>query len=154
MFTSVMVVCTGNICRSPLAEAEFRRHLSSAQLTVCSSGLSAVVGAPAQEKVCALASKRGLDLSAHKGIQISENAALENDLILVMTNAHKDELERRFPSTKGRVFLLGQWGAGEIPDPYGGSEALYASVDRQIQQAVKQWLPRLGFDGKEHRQGV
>lgn len=147
MFSRIMTVCTGNICRSPLAEAEFRRHLP-AEFTVCSSGLSALVGAPAQETVCALASKRGSDLSAHKGTQISESAALENDLILVMTNAQKDELENRFPSAKGRVFLLGQWGAGEIPDPYGGSEALYASVDRQIQIAVEQWLPKLGIEEK------
>ena len=145
MFSRIMTVCTGNICRSPLAEAEFRRHLPVG-FTVFSSGLAAVVDSPAQETACAIASKRGLDLSGHKGTQISESAALENDLILVMTNAHKDELERRFPSTKGRVFLLGQWGAGEIPDPYGGSEALYASVDRQIQKAVKEWLPKLEIE--------
>ncbi len=145
MFSRIMTVCTGNICRSPLAEAEFRRHLP-AGFSVCSSGLAALVGAPAQETARKIASARGVELSGHKGAQISESAALENDLILVMTNAHKDELETRFPSSKGRVFLLGHWGAGEIPDPYGGSEALYASVDRQIQKAVKEWLSKLRIE--------
>jgi protein-tyrosine-phosphatase len=66
-----------------------------------------------------------------------------NDLILVMTSAHKDEIERTYSEAAGKVFLLGHWGAGEIPDPYYGPEALYFAVDRQIQEAVKEWLPRI-----------
>jgi protein-tyrosine phosphatase len=142
MLSRIMTVCTGNICRSPLAEAELRRKLPDG-FTVCSSGLSAVTGAPAQENVHKLASQRGLDLSGHKGTQITDRMVRDNDLILVMTNLHKIELEQRFPAAEGRVFLLGQWGAGEIPDPYGGGEGLYASVDLQIQKAVNQWLPKL-----------
>jgi protein-tyrosine phosphatase len=142
MFPRIMTVCTGNICRSPLAAAELRHHLP-ARFSVCSSGLAAVVGAPAQETVSRLAAMRGLDLSHHAGIQIDEGRALENDLILVMTASQKDELERRYPATRGRIFLLGHWGAGEIRDPCGGNETLYIAVDRQIQEAVMQWLPKL-----------
>jgi len=137
-----MTVCTGNICRSPLAEAELRQHLPE-KITVCSSGLHALVGAPAQETVLKLAGNRGLDLSGHRGAQITGRMALANDLILVMTNAQKAELEKRFPAARGRVFLLGQWGAGEVPDPYGGSETLYNAVDLQIQKAVRQWVKKI-----------
>jgi protein-tyrosine phosphatase len=142
MYSRIMTVCTGNICRSPLAEAELRHKLPDS-FTVCSSGLSAVTGAPAQETVRKLASLRGLDLSDHEGTQINNHLVRNNDLILVMTNLHKTELESRHPKAEGRVFLLGQWGAGEVPDPYGGSDALYASVDLQIQKAVEQWVSRL-----------
>jgi protein-tyrosine phosphatase len=142
MFTYIMTVCTGNICRSPLAEAELR-HCLPKEITICSSGLHAVVGAPAQETVQKLAERRGLDLSGHAGTQITESMVLENDLILVMTASHKEELEQQFPAARGRVFLIGEWGVGEIPDPYGCSEAIYASVDLQIQKAVEQWLPKL-----------
>lgn len=142
MFSRIMTVCTGNICRSPLAAAELRHRLP-AGFSVCSSGLAAVVGAPAQETVSRLAAMRGLDLGHHEGIRIDEGMALENDLILVMTASQKDELERRYPATKGRIFLLGHWGVGEIRDPYGGNETLYTAVDRQIQEAVMQWLPKL-----------
>jgi protein-tyrosine phosphatase len=138
----IMTVCTGNICRSPLAEAELRKHLPE-KITVCSSGLSAVVGAPASKTVQKLAQERGLDLSGHKGTQITEPMALKSNLILVMTCGHKKELLHRFPTTRGRVFLLGQWGTGEVPDPYGGSESLYKAVDLQIQKAVKQWIAKL-----------
>ena len=147
MFKKIMTVCTGNICRSPLAEAELRHHLPS-DFTICSSGLHAVVGAPAQETVSKLAKQRGLDLSNHKGTQITEELALGNDLILVMTPAHKQELETLFPAARGRVFLLGKWGVGEIQDPYGGTETLYASVDLMIQKAVKEWVAKLV---KSHR---
>lgn len=142
MFNRILTVCTGNICRSPLAEAELRHYLPP-EISVCSSGLHAVVDSPAQETVQKLAKKRGLDLSSHKGKQITERMALDNDLILVMTKAHKNELERLFPAVKGRVFLLGKWGVGEISDPYGKTEELYKSVDLQIQKAVKQWVGKI-----------
>ena len=142
MFSRIMAVCTGNICRSPLVAADLR-HLLPAGFSVCSSGLAAVVGAPAQETVSRLAAMRGLDLDHHEGIQIDEGMALGNDLILVMTASQKDEVERRYPATRGRVFLLGHWGTGEISDPFGGNETLYNAVDRQIQTAVRQWLPKL-----------
>ena len=142
MLSRIMTVCTGNICRSPLAEAELRQKLPS-NFIISSSGLYAVTGAPAQENVQKLASHRGLDISAHEGTQITDHMVRDNDLILVMTNLHKKELEQQFPEAEDRVFLLGQWGAGEIPDPYGGGKALYASVDLQIQKAVEQWVPKL-----------
>jgi protein-tyrosine phosphatase len=142
MFSRIMMVCTGNICRSPLAAAELRRHLP-AGFSVRSSGLAAIVGAPAQETVSRLAGMRGLNLGRHEAVQIDEAMALGNDLILVMTASQKDEVELHYPATRGRVFLLGHWGAGEIADPYGEHESLYISVDRQIQTAVQQWLPKL-----------
>lgn len=113
-----MTVCAGNICRSPLAAAEFRRHLP-AGFSVCSSGLAAVVGAPAHETVSSLAAMRGLDLGHHAGIQIDEGMALENDLILVMTTSQKNELEQRYLAVRGRVFLMGHWGGGRNPGSLG-----------------------------------
>lgn len=137
-----MTVCAGNICRSPLAAAELRCHLTAGFL-VCSSGLAAVVGAPAQEIISRLAALRGLNLGHHKAVQMDEVMALRNDLILVMTASQKDEVERRYPATRGRVFLLGHWGVGEIQDPFRGNESLYIAIDQKIQTAVQQWLPKL-----------
>jgi protein-tyrosine phosphatase len=141
-FFRIMTVCTGNICRSPLAAAYLSKHLPS-PFTISSSGLAAVEGASAQENIRKLALLQGLDISAHSGTQITERMALENDLLFVMTSSQKNELERRFPSVKGRAFLLGQWGTGEIPDPYGGVETDYVRADRQIRKAVAEWLPKL-----------
>jgi protein-tyrosine phosphatase len=146
---SILTVCTGNICRSPLAASELRLRLPG-EFKIKSSGLAAVVGAPAEETVFELAAKRGLDLSEHVGTQLDAKMVLENDLILVMTSAHKDEIEQTYSEARGKVFLLGHWGAGEVPDPYGGPEALYSAVDRQIQEAVKEWLPKLKKISKNH----
>jgi protein-tyrosine phosphatase len=105
--------------------------------------VAAVVGAPAEETALRVAKKRGLDLSGHAGSQMNDEMARNNDLILVMTSAHKQAVEETYPESRGKVFLLGHWGAGEVPDPYGGPESLYQAVDRQIQVAVKEWAPRL-----------
>jgi protein-tyrosine phosphatase len=142
MSFSILTVCTGNICRSPLAAFELRRQLPG-DFSIQSAGLAAVVGAPAEETVHRIAENRGLDLSDHVGTQLDDRMVRENDLILVMTSAHKDEIEQTYSEAMDKVFLLGHWGAGEVPDPYGGPEALYLAVDRQIQEAVRQWLPRL-----------
>jgi len=138
----IMTVCTGNICRSPLAAAYFRKALP-ARFTVASSGLAALEGVPAQETIQHLARLQGMNLSAHFGSQLTEQMALENDLLFVMTSSQKDELERRYPAAKGRTFLLGQWGVGEIPDPYGGKEKDYLIADSRIRQAVVEWLPKI-----------
>jgi len=142
MFSRIMTVCTGNICRSPLAEAELRHQLPP-EINVCSSGLNALVDAPAQETVQKIASRRGLDLSGHRGKQTTGEMVLNNDLILVMTKSQKYEIENHFPAARGRVFLLGEWGAGEIQDPYGKSEELYKAVALQIQESVKQWIEKI-----------
>lgn len=139
---NIMTVCTGNICRSPLAAAELRQKLSG-NFIIRSSGLAAVVGSPAEETASRIAKNRGLDLSEHVGTQMDDELARENDLILVMTHAHKEEIEQSYPEARGRVFLLGHWGAGEVPDPYGGPESLYQAVDRQVQEAVRQWVSKL-----------
>jgi protein-tyrosine phosphatase len=139
---SILTVCTGNICRSPLAASELRQHLPG-EFSIQSAGLAAVVGAPAEDTVFRIAGDRGLDMSGHVGTQLDDAMIRGNDLILVMTSAHKDEIERTYSEAAGKVFLLGHWGAGEIPDPYYGPEALYLAVDRQIQEAVKEWLPKI-----------
>ena len=125
-----------------MAAAYLRKALPD-KCTITSAGLAAVEGAPAQETIRQLAVLQGLDLASHEGTQLTESMALENDLLFVMTTSQKEELERRYPAARGRTFLLGQWGADEIPDPYGGEDKDYAASDRLIREAVGEWVPKI-----------
>ena len=100
----LLVVCEGNHCRSPIAEALFRRELG-ARAAVASAGLAALLGEPAHAEAQAWASAHGLDLSAHRGRAFTPDAALAADLILVMDARQKRACEHLVPSVRGRVFL-------------------------------------------------
>ena len=141
---SILVLCEGNHCRSPIAEALLRDALGPG-IEVESAGLDALVGEPADAEARKIAQANGLDLSAHRGRQWSDAMALRADLILVMDAQQKTRCEEILPSVRGRVFLLGHWLEGpqrEIPDPYLlGPEATRIAFDR-IHQSVAAWLPR------------
>ncbi|HEU4950949.1 MAG TPA: hypothetical protein VFT46_03315 [Holophagaceae bacterium] len=144
----ILVLCEGNHCRGPLAEALLRAALP-ARIQVASAGLAAMEGAPADPEAVRLGRAEGLDLSAHRGLQVTPDLALGAELVLVMDEAQKAWCEALFPSVRGRVFLLGHWRpaeAREIADPYRrGAEAFQAAWHR-IQLAVADWLPRLNSE--------
>lgn len=144
-FRNVLVLCEGNICRSPLAEALLREALGP-QVEVHSAGMGAMVGHPAHEETQAILREANLDGSAHRGRQFTPEIALKADLILVMDRAQKEACERIAPSARGRVFLLGHWLPSEeqeIPDPIRHGPAAHRAAHARIVRALKLWLPRL-----------
>ncbi len=153
----ILVLCEGNHCRSPLAEALLRNALGPT-IEVRSAGLGALVAQPAHEETRRLAAELGLDLEAHRGRQLSTALIREADLILVMDQAQKEACESLTPSARGRVFLLGHWlapkGQGtnarnieiegqEIADPIQGGPGAHRQACDHIQGAIQTWLPRL-----------
>jgi len=140
---SVLVVCVGNICRSPLAERALAQALPG--LTVRSAGLAAVVGAGADETALAVAAEAGVDLAGHVARQVTAEIAAGADLILVMEPAHRAEIARRYPQLSGRTLLFDHWtGARGIPDPYRKPETFHREVRDQILAAATAWTRRLG----------
>ncbi|WP_257314236.1 low molecular weight protein-tyrosine-phosphatase [Geothrix fuzhouensis] len=151
----ILVLCEGNHCRSPLAEALLRKAIGH-HIEVRSAGLRALVGEPAHEETRRLGAELGLDLEPHRGRQLSLDLILESDLILVMDQAQKQACEALVPSFRGRVFLLGHWlaPAGQAPtsaalagqaiaDPISGGPAAHWAACDHIQGAIQSWLPRL-----------
>ncbi len=151
-FRRILVLCEGNHCRSPLAEALLREALGPT-VEVHSAGLGALVNHPAHPEVQQILREQGLDIAAHRGRQFTPAAALNADLILVMDRAQKEACDRLAPSARGRVFLLGHWlppGDQEIPDPIQLGPQAHRATHAHILRALASWLPRL-TRGRAHQ---
>ncbi|MBU9854266.1 low molecular weight phosphotyrosine protein phosphatase [Rahnella sp. H11b] len=142
MFDSILIVCTGNICRSPIAERILRLNLPDKKID--SAGTIAMVDKPADPGAARVAEKHNLVLSNHRATQFTAELGREYDLILVMEKSHQEQISRVSPETRGKIMLLGHWlGQRDIPDPYRKSHEAFESVYRLIDQACQSWLQKL-----------
>jgi protein-tyrosine phosphatase len=148
MFNSILVVCAGNICRSPTGEYLLKDKLSvnpqNKKVKVSSAGLTALVGKGAEATATDIALTNNIDMSAHKGRQLSSALIAENDLILVMEERHLSDLLGQYPQARGKTFLLGKWiDDTEIPDPYRQSHEAFEHVYNLIDKACSAWTKYL-----------
>jgi protein-tyrosine phosphatase len=122
MFSRILMICVGNICRSPMAEGELAARLRKRGVlaTVESAGIAALVGKPADPMAQELMRKRGIDISAHRARQLTPEMIRAFELILVMEAEQQRAVESMLPGARGRVHRIGRWGAFDVPDPYGG----------------------------------
>lgn len=135
---SVLIVCMGNICRSPVGEALLRRR--QRHLHIESAGIHALVGRPADTVVLDLAGRDGLTLETHRARQLTAELCRSNDLILVMEKQHVEHITRLAPEVRGKTMLLGHWlHRTEIADPYKKSASFYEFIYGQMDQAVERW---------------
>ena len=137
----ILTLCVGNICRSPLAQALLARELPEHH--VRSAGLSAMVGYPADPEVIRVAKEQGLELQAHRAQQVTSVMCQQAELILVMEQEHKTQLEQLYPQVRGKVFRLGLYGQFDIADPYRQSREAFDTAYQGISQGIADWLPRI-----------
>ena len=115
MFDSILVVCTGNICRSPLGERYLRNALPNKKID--SAGTGALVDHEADSAAQRIAQQNGLSLEGHKARQFTSSLARNYDLILVMEREHLDKISKIAPEARGKTMLFGHWlGQKEIPE--------------------------------------
>lgn len=146
MIRNVLVVCIGNICRSPYGEYVLRdlAQKANAETRFSSAGLGALVGKPADPEVTSLALREGLDLSDHRARQFSRDLGAHADLILVMEARHRRDIQAIAPELSGRTMLLGHWtGGNDIADPYRQSSDFHAVIQGQIRKACEAWGGRI-----------
>ena len=137
----LLVVCTGNTCRSPMAAAELNRILAEQNLeekyTAVSAGVAAFDGQPAALNAIEVAKEKGLDLSGHQSRRIMLEDVVEAERIFVMSEDQKRLLSSAVPGSEEKIAVM------QVPDPYGGDLSVYRACFEQM----KKWF--LGYL-KEH----
>ncbi|HEY0973864.1 MAG TPA: low molecular weight protein-tyrosine-phosphatase [Solimonas sp.] len=144
MFKRILVVCTGNICRSPMGEALLRRYLEHTGVEIHSAGTGALVGHPADPMSVAVAADHGIDLSTHRAQQATLPLLSSMDLILTLDQSHNDWLNRHYPQFRGRVHKIMKWaGNYDVDDPYRLPRAAFEEAWTEIEVGVGDWLKKL-----------
>jgi len=139
MITSVLVVCVGNICRSPTGERLFKRALPN--IRVSSAGLGALVGRPADQTASDVAAAHGLSLEGHQAQQLTAEMCRNVDLILVMEKRQIEQVNRIDPAARGKTMLLGHWlNQKEIADPYRKSREAFEEVYGLLENDTQKWV--------------
>ena len=151
---SILFVCEGNICRSPLAEVYFRSLVEKEgrHMTVGSAGLETTPGKPAHAEAKAVALHHRLSLDKHATTQVHKELLEKSDLIIVMEILQKTRIHRLYPGSKGKVVLLGRFdssGPLEIADPYSGTSEDFHSCFQQVSRCCNILAARLGLKNHE-----
>ena len=142
MFTNVLMVCTGNICRSPYAE--YMLAAKAPGVSVSSAGLSALVDEGADATGVEVARERGVDMGPHVARQLRTPLVAGADLILVMDDDHLRRLLKCYPEARGKTFKLGKWrGDKNIVDPYLKPATFFGLVYDEIDACIETWLKHL-----------
>ncbi len=139
MFENILIVCIGNICRSPMAEALLKESLKDKKHHISSAGLGALVDHAPDKTAIQLMLEKGIDISEYRATQITQELIRKADLILVMEAKHKESIENKDPSAKGKVFKLGEWGKFDIPDPYKKDRQAFVDALNLIETGVIEW---------------
>ena len=149
----ILLVCTGNTCRSPLAEVLLRRALAEEKVegvTVASAGTGAFGGEPASEGSYLVALENGLDLAAHRARAVTREMVADADLVLAMGRGHLHKLELLGAGTKGQ--LIGEFartaGDPEVADPVGGPIEGYRAACHQLDAMARAIAKRLATEAR------
>lgn len=157
VFDSILVVCVGNICRSPLAERLLGKMIveRGLDIAVASAGIAALEGHGADADAALVALAHNVSLDGHIARQFSYEIGVAHSLILVMEAGHKREIVKIAPDLSGRILLFDQWiGAAGIPDPYRRSITYHEEVFTQVEKASRAWVDKLLNSNKKKPMNV
>ncbi|MGF1737296.1 protein tyrosine phosphatase [Photobacterium satsumensis] len=142
MFNKILVVCVGNICRSPSGEYLLKHHLPNKH--IASAGVGALVGKPADKTAVEVALEHGVNLEGHVAQQLTSDLCREYELILVMEKGHIEAVTNIAPEARGKTMLFGQWiGQKDIPDPYRQSREAFDFAYELINESATAWAKKL-----------
>ena len=147
----LVFICTGNVCRSSMAEG-LARHMweerwgARRDLTVSSAGVAAWPGETASPQAVFALGEKGIDLRDHRSRPLSSEIMDQAGLILAMTRSHKEIILEHFPEASNKVFMLAEYaGLGEkdVKDPYGESRIVYQACAEELATMITLVLERI-----------
>jgi protein-tyrosine phosphatase len=134
----VLMVCEGNICRSPIAAALLARDMPHVRVT--SAGTHALVGQGANSVAVQLMDDRGLNIRSHVATLLTPEHVRHAHLVLTMTRAQRDLIETNHPYARGKTYRLGDHEDLDVVDPYRRGPFIFELAVAQIEQGVSRWL--------------
>lgn len=130
----IIFICSGNTCRSPMAEAFFNALIKNPDIRAISCGLYSAFSLPASSGAQTAVQKFGADLSGHMSRPVTFDLLKDASAIYCMTSGHEKDAKTIFPQLSHIIYMLD---GRDIPDPYGGTDEDYEAVAEQIYKCVK-----------------
>lgn len=161
MIKTILFVCTGNTCRSAMAEGIFKKMLKEraeddTRLNIISVGISALSGMSPTPEAIKVMAEQGINISRHIATQVQEDLVKKADLILVMSNTHKDYIKTKFTFAQDKIYLLKEFAQigefkniqktdenYEVVDPLGRPIDFYRIVARELKENLKKILYKI-----------
>ena len=140
-FDNILVVCVGNICRSPMAEALLKQRFPNKNID--SAGVGALVGHSADPAALEIMAKQEIDITNHVAKQIDESLAKTADIIFTMSDGQTKWIEERWPFCRGKTFKLGHWQDKDIADPYKHEKSAFETAYQDIVDSLEQWSDKI-----------